>query len=128
MTKQAPPTEYSHDASNTPLQEQETPSRTANVRDARFRAGRITADVYLNQTSNGQMFSVSLYASYRDNDGQWQRSQSFRASDLPMIESTVRRAYDHCERHRDKVYYNDRENDDQDKTRKKPEPQLSLDR
>jgi hypothetical protein len=78
---------------------------TPGSRDTRIRAGRISADVYLNETTRGKMFSVDVYANYMDRDGQWQRTTSFKANDLPYLENAARRAFDYCELKRDRAGY-----------------------
>lgn len=82
---------------------------SSGILDASFRSGRVSGDVYLNPTKNGQMFSTSIYASYQDKDGNWQRSTSFKPHELLQVGSVARRAHDHCEQNRNKSFYREGE-------------------
>jgi hypothetical protein len=87
------------------MEEQNTTTKATGIRDARIRAGRVTADVYINSTKQGQMFNISVYTRYRDPEGNWHSSTNFKANDLPFVEHAVRQAYEHCMHNREKVSY-----------------------
>jgi hypothetical protein len=51
-----------------------------------YRLGRIVGVVWFNEDGNGKGWhSVQLSRLYRDDDGTWQRSQSFGRDDLPLV-------------------------------------------
>lgn len=51
-----------------------------------IRMGRICGAIWLQHGNDGQTWhNVTLSRIYRDNDGNWQRSDSFGRTDLPLV-------------------------------------------
>jgi hypothetical protein len=57
--------------------------------------GSLRAAIWLNknQTTQEEYFTASFYRSYRDKQGQWQTSTSFRPHELPALMQLTERAY-----------------------------------
>ena len=49
------------------------------------RVGGIQIAVWTNETTKGVMRSVTIDKSYKDLKGEWQRTKSYKDSDLPKI-------------------------------------------
>lgn len=65
-----------------------------------FRAGTVSATIWLNegQDSEGkktQFRTISFDRSYMDKDGNWQKTNSLRISDLPKGILVLRKAYEY---------------------------------
>lgn len=65
-----------------------------------FRAGTVSATIWLNegQDSEGkktQFRTISFDRSYMDKDGNWQKTNSLRTSDLPKGMLVLNRAYEY---------------------------------
>lgn len=67
--------------------------------EKRYKVGACTASIFVNEidTGNGivQAKSVSLQRSFKDKDGQWQASSSFRLHDLPKAQLALSKAYEY---------------------------------
>lgn len=76
-------------------------SASGNGPAAKFRAGPICATVWQNQgksKSTGEDVTyntVSLERSYKDKNGNWQTTNSFRVNDLPRAALVLKKAYEH---------------------------------
>jgi len=66
--------------------------------EKKFRAGAITATVWQNSAEkDGQQTSystVNLERSYKDKEGNWQSTNSFRLNDLPKLALVAQKAYE----------------------------------
>jgi len=49
------------------------------------RLGRIKAALWENQTENGTKHNVTFSRLYKDESGNWKRSESFGRDDLPLL-------------------------------------------
>ncbi len=67
--------------------------------EKKFRAGGITATIWQNNVAkDGKETSfntVNLERSYKDKEGNWQSTNSFRASDLPKLTLVAQKAYEY---------------------------------
>lgn len=66
----------------------------------KFQAGGVNAALWLNETklaSGKQMasLSVTLDRRYKDNDGNWKSSPSFRLNDVPKAMLVLQKAYEY---------------------------------
>lgn len=73
---------------------------TRNVPEKKFSTGVITATVWQNQgkSRNGEIVgyrTVSLQRRYKDKNGSWQSSNSFRVNDLPKAALVTQKAYEY---------------------------------
>ena len=64
----------------------------------KFQAGGLSAAVWKNPVklgngSDGNMLSVTLDRRYKDNQGEWQSSSSYRLNDLPKAVLVLTQAY-----------------------------------
>ena len=51
-----------------------------------YRLGRVVGTVWYNESENGRGWhNVQIVRLYRDDDGNWQRSQSFGRDELPLV-------------------------------------------
>lgn len=72
-----------------------------NQPEKKFRAGAISATVWLNQGQNkntGQIATyrtISLQRGYKDKNDQWQNTNSFRINDLPRAALVLTQAYEY---------------------------------
>ncbi len=70
-----------------------------NTPEKKFIAGPIAATVWQNQGKNrtGEVVgyrTVSLQRSYKDKNGVWQHTSSFRANDLPRATLVLQKAFE----------------------------------
>ena len=71
-----------------------TESGSTNQPEMKFRAGGICATVWKNQGEKGAYNTISLERSYKDKNGQWQKSNSFRVNDLPKAAVVLNKAFE----------------------------------
>ena len=74
--------------------------KTGNVPEKKFRAGAISATVWLNKGKNkdGEETSyrtISIGRGYMDKEGAWQNTNSLRVNDLPKATVVLQKAYEH---------------------------------
>ena len=77
-----------------------TNESTGNQPEKKFRAGVISATVWLNQTKNpkGEPVSyrtISLQRGYKDKNNQWQNTNSLRINDLPKAALMLNQAFEY---------------------------------
>jgi hypothetical protein len=75
-------------------------SSIGNLPEKKFRAGAISATVWLNKgtktTGEEATFrTISLDRSYTDAEGNWHNSRTFRIHDLPKVQLLMQEAYKH---------------------------------
>ena len=72
---------------------------SGNTPEQKFRAGAITATVWKNDIvkdgTSASFNSITLERSYKDKDGNWQTTHSFRANDLPRLTLVAQKAFDY---------------------------------
>jgi len=70
-----------------------------NTPEQKFRAGSITATVWKNEIvkdgENASFNSITLERSYKDKDGNWQTTHSFRTNDLPRLSMVAQKAFEY---------------------------------
>ncbi|MBU0457721.1 MAG: hypothetical protein ABH824_03875 [Nanoarchaeota archaeon] len=74
--------------------------REGNFPEKKFRAGAISATVWLNNGHkvNGEdtkYKTISIERSYTDKDGKWQSTNSLRVNDLPKANVVLEKAYEY---------------------------------
>jgi hypothetical protein len=73
--------------------------REVNFPEKKFRAGAISATVWLNKSvKEGEVVeyrTISIERSYTDKEGKWQSTNSLRVNDLPKARVVVEKAYEH---------------------------------
>ena len=77
-----------------------TQNQTGNQPEKKFRAGAISATVWLNQgqTQTGEKTNyrtISLQRGYKDKNDKWQNTNSFRINDLPKASLMLKQAYEY---------------------------------
>ena len=75
------------------------PSKEVNLPERKFRAGAISATVWLNKAhkTNGEdseYRTVSIERNYTDKEGKWQSTNSMRVADLPKVMVVIQKAYE----------------------------------
>ncbi|MBS3140129.1 hypothetical protein J4479_03930 [Candidatus Woesearchaeota archaeon] len=83
---------------NTPVVK--TIEKPGNAPEKKFRAGAISATVWLNkgQRADGEEAeyrTISLDRRYADKNGIWQSTNSFRVSDLPKAQVVMQKAFEY---------------------------------
>ena len=73
---------------------------SSNLPEKKFRAGAITATIWLNKghNSNGEETeyrTISLERNYTDKEGRWQSTNSFRVNDLPKANLVLNKSYEY---------------------------------
>ena len=74
--------------------------QTNNKPEKVFRSGAVQATVWVNESEkdgSSEKFeykTVSLDRSFKDKNGAWQKTNSFRMSDVPRAELVLRKAYE----------------------------------
>jgi hypothetical protein len=81
------------------VQQAQHVSLAGNLPEKKFRAGAISATVWLNkgQRANGEeseFRTIAVERSYTDKQGKWQSTNSFRVGDLPKAAVVMQRAYE----------------------------------
>ena len=77
-----------------------TDENVKNVPEVKFRAGAICAAVWSNEgiNSKGENTSfktISIERSYKDKNGEWQKTNSLRINDLPRAALVLNKAYEY---------------------------------
>jgi hypothetical protein len=78
-----------------------TQENTGNQPEKKFRAGAISATVWLNQGQSkktGEATSwrtISLQRGYKDQNDQWQNTGTMRVNDLPRAALVLKQAYEY---------------------------------
>ena len=73
--------------------------KVGNTPEKKFRAGAVSATVWVNQGQNQageptEYKTISLDRNYTDKDGKWQSTNSFRINDLPKAKLALEKAYE----------------------------------
>jgi len=73
---------------------------SGNLPEKKFRAGAITATIWLNKGHNSkgeetEYKTISLERNYTDKEGRWQSTNSFRINDLPKANVLLNKAYEY---------------------------------
>jgi hypothetical protein len=67
--------------------------------EKKIRAGAVSATIWKNKAdSNGKTVeysTISLDRNYKDKEGKWQSTHSFRANDLPKAQLVLGKAYEY---------------------------------
>ena len=71
-----------------------------NLPEKKFRAGAICATVWQNngQSKDGQPTkyrTISVQRGYKNKEGEWQNTTSFRVNDLPRLSVVLQNAYEY---------------------------------
>lgn len=62
----------------------------------RIKAGRgVVAKLWRNNNKNGEWFNVTITRVYKDDDGDFQDSESFSRDDLLQVAYAANKAFDH---------------------------------
>ena len=78
----------------------QTQNGSGNLPEKKFRAGAISATVWLNKGQNvngeeSEYKTISIERSYTDKEGKWQSTNSLRVNDLPKATVVLQKAYEH---------------------------------
>lgn len=65
----------------------------ANKPVKEFRSGNIRAVLWLNSSSNGDWYSITISRSYKKSDGTWRESNQFNRDDLLIVSKLSELAY-----------------------------------
>jgi len=80
-------------AKNTAAKPAEEKKASAPVKHIRY--GGISASIWANPTKEGRVFhTVTFQRAYKDKDGNWQNTESFRLHDLPKLRLLADKAYE----------------------------------
>ncbi len=68
---------------------------TGNMPEKKFRAGAISATVWVNKGKEDNTYrTISIERSYTDKDGNWQSNNSLRINDLPKAILVLQKSYE----------------------------------
>jgi len=79
----------------------EESAKAGNQPEKKFRAGAVSATVWLNTGQNKKTGettryrTISLQRGYKDKNDQWQNTASMRVNDLPRAALVLRQAYEY---------------------------------
>ncbi len=81
------------------MKKNEVAQATGNLPEKKFRAGAISATVWLNkgQNANGEETeyrSISIERNYTNKEGKWNSTNSLRVNDLPKANVVLQKAYE----------------------------------
>ncbi len=69
-----------------------------NVPEKKFRAGAVSATVWLNKSQrigeNNSYRTISIERVYKDREDKWQSTNSMRMNDLPKAQVVLQKAYE----------------------------------
>jgi hypothetical protein len=79
--------------------QEKQPEKQGNLPEKKFRAGSISATVWLNKGhdtkgTETQYRTISLERAYADKEGKWQTTNSYRIGDLPKAAIVLQHAYE----------------------------------
>ena len=57
------------------------------------RIGAVKAAIWRNETDNGSRFNVTFSRSYKDSEGEWKSTHSFRRDDLLVVAKVADQAH-----------------------------------
>ena len=60
-----------------------------------IKAGAIQLSIWQNEVEKGMIRSITINRTYKDKGGEFQTTTSFRANDLPLIETLIRKAMEY---------------------------------
>ena len=66
-------------------------SNTKPIEEVRF--GGVKAAIWRNETNNGSRFNVTFSRSYKNGDGNWKSTSSFRRDDLLVVAKLADQAH-----------------------------------
>ncbi|MBT4651463.1 hypothetical protein HOC13_02970 [Candidatus Woesearchaeota archaeon] len=67
-----------------------------NLPEKKFRAGSISATVWLNKSQEGKEYrTISIDRNYKDKNDEWQSTNSLRVNDLPKARVVLQKAYEY---------------------------------
>ncbi len=71
-----------------------------NKPEKKFRAGPVTATIWQNEAtrqdgSKAVFYTVSLERSYKNKEGEWASSNTFRVNDIPKAVLVLNKAYEY---------------------------------
>lgn len=74
--------------------------RAGNLPEKKFRAGGISATVWLNKGTKttgeeSEFRTIAIERSYTDREGKWQSTNSLRVNDLPRAQMVLNKAYEY---------------------------------
>lgn len=78
-----------------------TQNGTGNQPEKKFRAGAISATIWLNSGQNPktgeptQWRTITLERVYKDREGQWKNTSSMRINDIPRATLVLNKAYEY---------------------------------
>lgn len=61
--------------------------------EKKFRAGAVSATVWINTNEKGSFPSIQLGKSYRDKENNWKETNSFNVNDVPKAVVVLQEAY-----------------------------------
>ena len=61
--------------------------------EKKFRAGAVSATVWINTNEKGSFPSIQLGKSYRDKENNWKETSSFNVNDVPKALVVLQEAY-----------------------------------
>jgi hypothetical protein len=74
----------------------EVKAKTKNENVLRhIRVGGVEATVWKNRVGDRDTFSVTLQRNYKDRNGEWKTTHSFRQHDLPKALLALQKAFEH---------------------------------
>lgn len=79
---------------------EEAEAEAKKMPEKKFRAGSVSATIWLNKgkSKNGddtEFRNITIERNYRDQDDDWQTTNSFRLNDLPRVALVAQKAYEY---------------------------------
>lgn len=80
-----------------------TEEKVGNQPEKKFKAGAVSATIWLNKGQKGdeevEYKTITLERNYTDKDGKWHSTNSFRITDLPKASLVLQKAYEYLTLH-----------------------------
>ena len=70
-------------------------TKTGNLPQMKFRAGAVSATIWLNKGEKGDYQTISIERNYKDQEDKWQSTNSLRINDLPKANVVLQKAYEY---------------------------------
>ena len=66
-----------------------TPQTSTQKPAAKVKAGAVVGTIWPNEGQNGPFYTITLSRSYKDREGNWQRTSNLRQKDMPDVQTVA---------------------------------------
>ncbi len=66
-----------------------TPNTSTQQPVAKVKAGAVVGTIWQNEGQNGPFYTITFSRSYKDREGNWQRTSNLRHKDMPHVQTVA---------------------------------------